>query len=152
MVHLLMRIRYFLPLLLVLLAAGCGGGGSSAVKLNAGDVAAVGTRHIPKNLFDELMSEAKVNLKAQGQTFPKAGTSQYATIKSQAVTLLVQEAEKEVEAAKLGITVTPKEIGKRLDAVKKQYFNGSDKRYQQELKKQGVTDAEVRNNLHAQLI
>ena len=147
-----MRIRYFLPLLLVVLAAGCGGGGGGAAKLNANDVAAVGSRHIPKNLFDELMSEAKVNLKAQGQTFPKAGTSGYSTIKSQAVTLLVQEAEKEVEAAKLGITVTPKEVTARLKAVKKQYFKGDEKKYLAQLKQQGLTDKEVRDNIKSQLI
>jgi parvulin-like peptidyl-prolyl isomerase len=148
-----MRARYLLPLLLVLLAAGCGGGGGGDdATLGPNDVATVGEHRITKALFDELMNEARVNMKAQGQTFPKAGTSEYATIKSQAVTLLVQEAEKEVEAAKLGVNVTPKEIESRLKAVKKQYFNGSEKKYQAQLKQQGLTDKEVRNNIRSQLV
>src|SRR4051794_21270014 len=150
---LLMRIRFFLPLLLVLAAAGCGGGGGgSSVQLNSQDVAAVGPRHITKALFLKLMHEAELNMKAQGQTFPKAGTGEYSTIKSQAVTLLIQEAEKQVEAAKFGVTVTPKEVDKRLKAVKQQYFKGDEKKYRAELKRQDVTDADVRENIRSQLI
>jgi parvulin-like peptidyl-prolyl isomerase len=148
----LMRIRFLLPLFLLVLAAGCGGGGGSSVKLTTSDVAAVGDRHISKASFNELMHEAQLNMKAQGQTFPKAGTSEYSTIKSQAVTLLVQEAEKEVEAAKLGVKVTPAEIEQRLKAVKKQYFKGDEKKYLAQLKKQGLTDQEVRNNVKSQII
>jgi foldase protein PrsA len=150
----LMKGRFLLPpiSLVAVLVAGCGGGGGSSAKLLSTDIAVVGSQHISKPMFVELMNEAKVNLKSQGQTFPKAGTTQYSTIKSQAVTLLIQEAEKEGEAAKLGIGVTPKEIQARLDQVKKQYFAGSQKRYQQQLKKQGLTDKEVRDNIKSQLI
>jgi parvulin-like peptidyl-prolyl isomerase len=141
-----------LPLLLVaLLAASCGGGGGGP-KLSAGDVAVVGQRHIPKSMFNDLMSEAKVNLKAQGQKFPKAGTTEYSTIKGQAVNLLVQQAEKEVEAVKLGIKYTPKEIDARLKQIKKQYFKGSETQYRAQLKKQGLTDKEVRDNIQSQII
>src|SRR5712692_3273411 len=128
-----MKGRFLLPVLLVaVLVAGCGGGGGG-VRLLPTDIAIVGSQHISKPMFAELMSEAKVNLKSQGQTFPKAGSTQYSTIKRRAVTLLVQQAEKEGEAAKLGIAVTPKEVQTRLDQVKKQYFAGSQKRYEQQL-------------------
>ncbi|MBV8597206.1 MAG: SurA N-terminal domain-containing protein, partial [Actinobacteria bacterium] len=98
-----MKARVLLPILvpLVVLAAGCGGGGGGKVaQLQPGDIAVVGSQHIAKTQFDSLINEAKVNLKSQGQTFPKAGTTAYSNIRSQAVTLLVQEAEKEAEAAK----------------------------------------------------
>src|SRR5207302_1487685 len=92
------------------------------------------------------------NLKVNGQAFPKAGTTAYSNIKSQAVTLLIQEAEKENEAAKLGITVTPKDIDTRLAAIKKQYFAGSEKRYKQQLKKDELTEQEVRDQIKANLV
>jgi parvulin-like peptidyl-prolyl isomerase len=151
--HFPMKGRFLLPLLLVVvLAAGCGGGGGGTAKLETDDVAVVGTQHVKKDMFDQLMGEAKVNLKAQGQTFPKAGTSAYSNIRSQAVSLLVQEAEKEAEAAKLGIVITAKDIDTRLTQLKKQYFNGSEAKYKAQLKKQGLTDAEVRQNIKSQLV
>ena len=73
----------------------------------------VGGLHISKVRFDELMGEAKANFEAQGQPFPKAGTSDYASIRSEAVTLLVQQAETQADAAKLGITVTTKDSTRR---------------------------------------
>lgn len=147
-----MKGRLLLPVLFVAaLAAGCGSGGGSAT-LAAGDIAVIGSQHITKAKFDNLMSAAKVNLKAQGQAFPKAGTTEYSLLKSQAVTLLVQAAEKETAATKLGISVTAKDIQTRLNQIKKQYFGASDAKYRASLKKQGLTDEEVRDNIKSQLI
>src|ERR1051325_4729136 len=149
-----MKRRFLLPLLLlgVLAAAGCGGGGGGNAKLLPNDIAVVGEQHIPKSMFDEVMGYAGHNLKVQGQTFPKAGSTAYASIKSQAVTLLVQEAEKENEAAKLGITITDKDIDARLKQIKKQYFGNSQKRYEQQLKKDELTESEVRDQIKANLV
>ena len=60
------------------------------------------------------MATAKASYKQQGQTFPKQGTTEYATIKSQAITLLVQQAEREQKAKDLGIEITDKQIDARL--------------------------------------
>ena len=149
-----MKSRFLLlpVLVLAVLAAGCGSGGGGAAPLAPGDVAVVGSTHIVKAQFDTLMNEAKVNLKGQGQTFPKAGTTQYSAIKTQAVTLLVQQAEREAAAAKLGIVISAKEIQTHLDAIKKQYFSGSDVKYKAALKAQHLTDAQVRSNIKSQLI
>ena len=144
------RILLLFPVLLVVaVAAGCGGG--SKAKLAADDVALVANNHVKQTSFTELIAEAKANIKAQKQTFPKQGTTQYATIKTQAVDLLIQNAEKDVEAAKLGITVTKKDIDARLADVKKQYFGGSTKSYLTQLKQQGLTDQEVRDQIQSQL-
>jgi parvulin-like peptidyl-prolyl isomerase len=134
-----------------LLLAGCGGSGGAA-SLNTDDVAVVGSTHIPRAQFDTLMREAKVNLKQQGQSFPKAGSTQYQAIRTQAMTLLVQQAEREAAATKLGIVVTQKQIDDHLTAVKKQYFGGSEAKYQAALKQEGLTDAEVRDNIRSQLL
>jgi len=43
-------------------------------------------------------------------------------------------------------------VQKRLDQIKKQYFGGSETKYQAQLKKQNLTDAQVRNDVRQQLI
>ena len=146
-----MKGRFLLPVLLAVLAvAGCGGGGAASLKSD--DVAVVGSKHIPKTMFDALMGQAKRSFASQKRKFPKQGTTDYATIKNQAITLLVQQAEREEKAADLGIHISDKDVQKRLDQIKKQYFGGSQKRYEQQLKKQGLTDAQVRQDIKAQLI
>jgi parvulin-like peptidyl-prolyl isomerase len=141
----------FPVLLAVALLAGCGGGGSSA-KLSSGDVAVVGTDHISKNDFDALMLQAKQSYTKQGKAFPKQGTSEYEAIKGQAVTLLVQQAEREEKATSEGIKISDKQVDARLAQIKKQYFQGSEKKYLAQLKTQHLTDAQVRQDIRAQLI
>ena len=143
-----------IPLLLALFAAllaGCGGG---AAGLKSSDVATVGKQHITKSDFDVLIAQAKRSYASQTppKTFPKPGTADYETIKGQAVSLLVQQAERQEKAAAMGITISDADVQKRLDQVKKQYFNGSETKYQAQLKKQDLTDAQVRKDIRQQLI
>lgn len=143
----------FVPILLALalLVAGCGGGGGSA-KLGSGDIAVVGKTHITKSDFDALMVQAKQSFTSQKRAFPKPGTSQYETVKGQAVLLLVQRAELADKAASMGIKVSAKTIQTRLNLIKKQYFGGSEAKYQAQLKQQDLTDQQVRDDIEAQLI
>ncbi len=129
--------------------AGCGGGTAS---LKGADVAVVGGTHITKDQFDALLAQAKKSFKSQGRTFPKAGSQDYQTLKNQAVTLLVQQAEREEKAKDMGVEVTDKKIDSRLGQIKKQYFQGSEAKYKAQLKKQGLTDEQVRRDIKAQLI
>src|SRR5689334_21142963 len=112
-----MKPSRFAPILavlaLALAVAGCGGGGDSA-NLSQSDVAVVGEQSISKQQFEDLMATAQASFKQQGRKFPKQGTSEYASIKSQAVTLLVQQAEREAKAKELGIDVSDKQIDDRL--------------------------------------
>jgi parvulin-like peptidyl-prolyl isomerase len=143
--------RFLLPIIVVAaLVSGCGGG--SSAKLSSSDVAVVGNTHIPTSDFQTVMGQARASYKSSGQTFPKEGTSSYETIKSQAVSLLVQQAERNEKAASMGIKVTAKQVQTRLDTIKKQYFGGSDKKYRAQLKKQKLTDAQVRQDIKSQLI
>jgi parvulin-like peptidyl-prolyl isomerase len=146
-------VKIFLPLLAVsALLTACGGGGSASLDKN--DVAAVGSVHVTKPDFDALLTQAKESYAAQTppRAFPKQGTTAYQTIKSQAVGILVQQAERESKAKSMGIKVSSSEIQTRLDQIKKQYFGGSEKRYQAQLKQRKLTDAQVRNDIREQLI
>jgi predicted small lipoprotein YifL len=140
-----------LPILLVAASlAGCGGG--SSAKLSSTDVAVVGKQHVTKQDFDTLLGQAKFNYKQQKKKFPKQGTTDYLSLKGQIVTLLVTQAERADKAASMGISISDKDVTARLDLIKKQYFGGSEKRYQAKLKSSNLTDAQVRNDIKGQLI
>jgi parvulin-like peptidyl-prolyl isomerase len=147
------QIRFvLLPVAVVALAAaaaGCGGGGNS---VPGGSVAKVGDQDISKQDFDNLMSRAKTTFASQHRPFPKQGTQQYKTLQSQAVQFLVQKAEYRQEADKLGISISQKQIDDRLKQVIKQYFGGNQKKYEQQLKKQGLTQSQVEQDIKDQLI
>src|SRR5437764_1040112 len=103
--------KFIFPILFVAaLVAGCGGGGGGS-KLSSNDVAVVGKTHISKSDYDTLLAQAKRSL---GKTFPKQGTTQFETIKTKAVTLLVQQAERAERAEADGIKVTEKQVNARL--------------------------------------
>jgi parvulin-like peptidyl-prolyl isomerase len=145
-----MKLRHFLFILpLALLLAACGGKSSS---LKSSDVAVVSDQHITKATFDQVMEQQRLSLKSQGKAFPKAGSTEYATLRTQVMSVLVQNAEFEAEASKLGVTVGDKDVQSQLDQIKQQYFGGSEKRYEQQLKKQGYTDQAIREQIRMQLL
>jgi parvulin-like peptidyl-prolyl isomerase len=144
---------FLLPLVLTALAlSACGGGGGGSAKVTAQDVAVVGSEHVPASKYNDLLAEEKASMKASGQKFPAAGSTEFQTLKTNIVNLLVQQAELSQEAAKLGIKVAPPEVDKQLTQLKKQYYNGSDTKYRADLKKQGVTDSQVRDQLEEKLL
>jgi parvulin-like peptidyl-prolyl isomerase len=149
-----MRLLRFLPLLALLavvaLAAGCGGGGKKGVPSDA--VAVVASDNITKSQFTQLMDGQQRQYVARKTPFPKAGTSQYKTIQDQAMEALVTESEFEQKGKGLGVTVTDKEVQARIKQIKKQYFAGNEKKYQQQLKAQGMTAPLLALNLRGQIL
>ena len=145
-------IRIALPLLLaaaVVAASGCGGSDSS---VPSGSVAVVDGTPITKDDLDALIARAKKSYVSQKRAFPKAGTSDYQSLQSQAVAFLVQRAEYAKEADKRKLAVTDEEIQARVNKVKKQYFAGSQKKLDAQLKAQGYTPEGFRADIEAQLI
>jgi parvulin-like peptidyl-prolyl isomerase len=135
---------------LALVAAGCGG--TSTASLGDGDVAVVGSKSVTKEQFQALMNQAQKSYEAQKRTFPKPGSVEYEQLKGQAVTFLVQRAEFEQEAEALGIEITDAKVDKRIEKLKKQFYGGSEERYQKTLKQQGLTDEEAHRQIRAQLV
>jgi foldase protein PrsA len=145
-----LRIIILLALTLALFAAGCGGDEDESVP--ADSIAVVSGNSIAKTDFDGLISQAKRSYEAQKRTFPKVGTAEYNVLKNQAVQFLVQRAQFEQKANELDVEVTDKQVDDRLKQIKKQYFAGNEKRYEKQLKQQGLSDEQVRRDIRAQLI
>jgi len=132
-----------------LAGSACGGGGNA--KLAATDVAGVGADHITKEQFDDLLKRAQATYKSQGRPFPRAGTTDYQGVKNQAMQYLVQRAEYEQKADSLGVKVDEKKIDARLKQIKQQYFGGEAKKYQAALKKNGLTETDVRLDIQQRI-
>ena len=132
-----------LSLGLAALLAACGGGGSSPGNVPPGAVAEVGSTPITKSTFDGLMTVAFARYKAQGTAPPKVGTATYASLRDSAVTFLVQQQELAQEAAKLGVKVTQQDVDKQVEQIKKTYYHGNEKKFEQALKKDHITLAQL---------
>jgi foldase protein PrsA len=135
---------------LALLAAGCGG--TNTANLSSDDVAVVGSQQVTKEQFEQLMARAKKSYDAQKRAFPKAGSTEYEQLKGQAITFLVQQAEVEEQAKKLGVDVSDDKVDKEIARYKKQFYGGSDARYEKAVKQQGLTDAQAREAIRQQLV
>ena len=52
----------------------------------------------------------------------------------------------------MGIKITDDAVNKRIDQLKKQFYSGSDAKYQKALKQQGLTEDQAKEEVRAQLI
>jgi foldase protein PrsA len=143
-------------------AAGCGGGGggksstpTSTARVSSSlgpDVVAVISGHkITKQQLDDLLAQAKLRDRLSHTSFPSPGTSAYRQLQDRALAYLVQREELTLKAQAFGIDVE-KQVEAGMKQLKKQSFGGSEQRYQQALKKQGFTDAQVRDDLRSRLL
>jgi foldase protein PrsA len=149
-----MRLFRFLPVALllavVLVAAGCGGG-TKSVPTSA--VAVVGNDTITKTEFNDLLAGAQRTYKARKTPFPKAGTTQYKQLQDSAMQYLVQQSELEQKLDDLGLKpVTEADVDKKLAEIKKQFFGGKEKTYRAQLKAQGFTEEQLRQDIRANLL
>ena len=98
------------------------------------------------------MARAKKSYDTQKRDFPKPGTTEYEQLKGQAVTFLVQQAEVAEQADKLGVEVSDAKVDKEIARYKKQFYGGSDERYEKAVKQQGLTDEQARDAIRQQLV
>jgi foldase protein PrsA len=137
---------------LVLFAAACGGGGGGSSSVEPQDAAVVGDTHITRAELDRRLGQAKCSYDIQKRPFPKAGSAEYQAVQQQILQNLVQRAELALKAPSLNVTVSDAQVEKQLKQIKKQYFGGSEQRYKAELKRQCVTDSEVRLDVRANVL
>ena len=143
------RLAILLCALVSFALAGCGGGDD---KVPTDAVAVVDGNEIAKTDYDALIAQAKKSYKNQKRDFPKAGSQEFRTLKNQAVQFLVQREQFEQEAEGLEVDVTEKQVDARLAQIQKQYFGGDKKKYEKQLKEQGLSDQQVRNDIRAQIV
>jgi foldase protein PrsA len=135
---------------LLFAAAACGGDDDGDVPSNA--VAVVGDETVTKADYDRLLNQARSSYKETKRPFPKPGTEEYVQLRDQIVSYLVQRAQFAEEADNRGIEVSDEQVDKRLKQLIQQFFDGNQKRYEKQLKENGVTEDQVRSDIEAQLI
>jgi foldase protein PrsA len=140
-----------LALVAVLALAACGGGSSSG-DVPEGAIAVVGDKTITKEQFDAAMEAQKKSAESKKQDFPAAGTPQYEAVKATVVKGLVEQQEWNLEAEKMGIKVTDQEIETQLDQLKQANGLTDEQKYQAELAKFGLTDAQVRDEVRTRIL
>ena len=145
------------------LAAACGSSDSAPKSVPSDAIAVVGSDTISKDEYNQVLAQAQRSYVAQKKPFPKAGTQVYGALRAQIIQFLVERSEYSQKAKDLGVKVTDKDIEDRLNQVKQQYFVNPpgqkpaskaeiDKRYQAQLKAQGLTDQDVKDGIQAQLL
>jgi foldase protein PrsA len=133
-------------------------GGSSSNGVSSGNVAKCNNKNISKDDLSSMMDRAQASYTAQKKAFPKPGSAQYVSLQQQALQQLVQQCEIHAGTDALGVSVTDTEISNRLAALKKQYFPTKDgksvdeKKYQDALKKQGLTEDALKTQISEQLL
>jgi parvulin-like peptidyl-prolyl isomerase len=151
------RSSFLLPLAALAAAVGlaaCGGGGSSSPhSVPSNSVAVVGDQKIGRDEFDAMLESTKKSWQQQKRKFPKPGTTQYVAVRNQIMQYLVQRTEFEEKAkSDLGIEISDKQVSDRLKQIKKQYFGGSEKKYEAQIKAQGLTQSQVEDSIRSQLL
>jgi parvulin-like peptidyl-prolyl isomerase len=143
------RLVLLLCALAAIALAGCGGG-SKDVPADA--VAIVDGEEIARSDYEALIAQAKKSYKNQKRDFPAAGSQEFQTLRNQAVQFLVQREQFEQEAESLDVEVTEKQVDARLEQIQKQYFGGDKAKFEKQLKEQGITEKQVRNDIRSQII
>ena len=151
------HIRRNIPVLLlalvaVLAVAACGGEGSSSADVPEGAIAVVGDKTVTKEEFDQLIEQQKKTAESQKQDFPEVGTPEYEALKANVVKGLIAQREWELEGESMGIKVTDQEIETQLNQKKEQYGLTDEQKYQAELAKAGITDAQVRDQVRIEIL
>ena len=102
--------------------------------------------------IDAVLEQARRSYVRQKRVFPAKGTREYRALQKLALAFLIRRVEYDQVAVQLGIEITPAQIERRLTQIKKQFFGGSEKRFQAELRKNGLTEEQVREDIRAQLV
>lgn len=140
---------------LAALAAACGGSSSSSnsAKLASGDVAVVGQTHITKSELDHQIALQIAAMKVKKQKVPAVGTATYtSSIVQPTLAYLVTDAQVHNIAKQLKVTVTAKQVQDQITKAIQQFYGGDQSKYQADLKRYQLTQADVASNFELQLL
>lgn len=134
--------RTILPVALAaFIAAGCGSNdgvlGFGGIPDNA--VCNVDGSPILKKEFDRMFGNAEQQYKDNGRDFPKKGSEEYQSLRSDLVEYLVQQELIKNQAEKFDIEATEKDINKGVKDLKEQVAQGDEKKFKEEMKRVGYT-------------
>jgi foldase protein PrsA len=134
---------------LVAVASACGGDSKSSTgALEKDDVAVVGDIHITRAQLDHQINLRVNAAKVDNTTLPKVGTADYKTqVIIPIVQRLVTNAEIENIAKKLSVSVSDDDVQKKLDEAVQKEFKKDTKRYQDYLKKYGITEDDLKEQV-----
>jgi parvulin-like peptidyl-prolyl isomerase len=150
-----MRTRRIIITLFLALAAAtalvaCGS--TKQKDVPAGSIAIVGDEPITIATYDALMAQAEAQYKSAGKSFPAVGSKSYQTLKDKAIAYLVRRSAIIQQATKMGVKVTDAEVNKQITQVITQQFKGSQEKFQAELKKENVTEEQLKTRIRENLI
>ena len=143
-----MKLRLLVAAVVLLALTACGGN----ERVPGDAVAVVAGTPVPKSDYQALLAQARKSYETQKREFPKAGSREFETLKTQIVRLLVQRVEFEQEAEELEIEVTEKQVDARLEKIIEQYFGRDLKKYRAQLRAQGLSERAVRAEIRAQIV
>ena len=147
------RLLKTLPLVLLVVAAVACGSSSSSSSLSSDDVAVVNGQHITKAQLDEQIALVVASAKAQHQTVPKAGSTDYKQkVIQPSLQQLVQNAEFEMIASDMKLSVSDAEVTKAVDSLVKQNYAGDHSKFVADLKNYGFTPAQFNAVAHNRLL
>jgi hypothetical protein len=151
--------------------AACGGSSSSSsASLQKGDVAVVGDVHITQSDLDHQIklevramqvgsqsctggSSGQEKCTNKGTKIPKVGTSAYTTtIVQPVVAYLVTQAQVQNIAKALHVDVSAKQLKDKVTQAVTQYYGGNQAKYQADLKKYALTEADVEQQFKLTLL
>jgi foldase protein PrsA len=146
------RIITLLSLAVVAVAVLAACGGKSKRNVPANGIAVVGSEVVLHSQYDALLTQSKSQYTQAKKAFPALGSAAYESVKDKIVASLVLSAAIDQEAANMGIKVTDAEVNTSLQQVIQQTFKGSKAKYQTELRKEHVTEQQLKDGLRQNLI
>ena len=147
--------RTILPLAFAaFIASGCGGNdgvlGFGGIPDDA--VCSVDGTAVEKKEFDRMFGNAEQQYEDNGRDFPKKGSEEYTSLRSDLVEYLVQQKLIENQADKFNITATKKDVDKGVKELKEQVAQGDEKKFKEEMKRVGYTLALVEKDVEFDVI
>jgi len=150
-----MKTRRFINLFVLALVAAtmlvaCGGTKKNEVPADA--IAIVGNEPVTKSDFNSLLAQVKAQYVTAKKTFPAVGSKSYQTLQDSMVAYLVKNAAITQQATKMGVKITDAAVESNLTQVIKKQFGGSQAKYLAYIKKEHLTEAQVKERIRENLI